>query len=108
QSQLLLLHLTGESTGILSEDLLLLKQKKYNDKSYEQNHYRPSDRKGFEPRGKHEFEEQTNNNVASDSGQLFNTLIQMAQSQETKDNDLERKRKMKKKARKNYLGGHEL
>ncbi|MCT4571680.1 hypothetical protein N3930_29395, partial [Bacillus thuringiensis] len=60
------------------------------------------------PRGKHEFEEQTNNNVASNSGQLFNTLIQMAQSQETKDNDLERKRKMKKKARKNYLGGHEL
>ncbi len=108
QSQLLLLHLTGESTGILSEDLLLLKQKKYNDKSYEQNQYRPSDRKGIEPRGKYEFEEQTNNNVASDSGQLFNTLIQMAQSQETKDNDLERKRKMKKKARKNYLGGHEL
>ncbi|MCP1181213.1 MobA/MobL family protein [Bacillus sp. 1663tsa1] len=108
QSQLLSLHLTGESTGILSEDLLLLKQKKYNDKSYEQNQHRPSDRKGFEPRGKYEFEEQTNNNVASDSGQLFNTLIQMAQSQETKDNDLERKRKMKKKARKNYLGGHEL
>ncbi|MCU5288777.1 conjugal transfer protein TraA, partial [Bacillus paranthracis] len=108
QSQLLSLHLTGESTGLLSEDLLLLKQKKYNDKSYEQNQHRPSDRKGFEPRGKYEFEEQTNNNVASDSGQLFNTLIQMAQSQETKDNDLERKRKMKKKARKNYLGGHEL
>lgn len=95
KSRLLELHLTGENTGELSQDLRLVQAQQK-----ERGSYRPDGRS----------EEQGTESLSKDSGALFNALIGMAQSQEAKHDDLEEQRKRKKKQNKLYreLGEQEM
>jgi uncharacterized protein YfkK (UPF0435 family) len=95
QAKVLTLHLNNEHTGKLSEDLKTVQEielHKQKDKNREQSELSEGEING------------------KDSGALFNALIGMAQSQETKDDDLERQRKLKKKQNKLYreMGEQEL